>query len=178
MTKLPVINLLGGPGSGKSTTAALVYGKLKQLGWNVEMAREYAKDCCWRGSFNTLTDQVYILGKQNHKLHYLVGQVDCAITDSPILLGCIYNKTLTKFDDLVLELFNQYENFNYVITRTKEYNPSGRMQTEEEAKEIDKVTVGVLNKFGIPYKHCSYGDKGVDEIVFDIIMYMNHGVRE
>lgn len=172
--RLPVINLYGGPGAGKSTVTALVYGRLKQLGFNVEMAREYAKDCVWRKSFETLTNQVYVLGKQNHKLHYLVGQCECAITDSPLLTGCIYNKTLESFDILALELFEQYDNFNYVITRTKDYNPSGRMQTEEEAKEIDTVTVEILDKFDIPYKYCSYGDKGVDDIVKEVSNYLNH----
>lgn len=39
-----VINLFAGPGSGKSTTCAGVFNKLKLAGINCEMALEYAKD--------------------------------------------------------------------------------------------------------------------------------------
>ena len=45
-----VINLFGGPGCGKSTIAALLFGKLKQNGINCEMALEYAKDKVWEES--------------------------------------------------------------------------------------------------------------------------------
>ena len=170
-TKLPVINLLAGPGAGKSTTAALVFGKLKQLGYNVEMAREFAKDKVWEGSFKVLSDQLYILGKQNHKLHVLQDQCDCAITDSPLLICSIYNKQLANLDAIVLEAFNQYHNFTYVIERSKRYNPSGRMQTEVEAKAIDKITTDLLIKFNLPYKTVPYGDEGVMMIVQDFVKW-------
>ena len=39
-----IINLIGGPGSGKSTTAAGLFYKLKQMGIDCEMALEFAKD--------------------------------------------------------------------------------------------------------------------------------------
>ena len=63
-----VVNLFGGPGCGKSTVAALLFGKLKQHGVNCEMALEYAKDKVWEESFKTLEDQIYIFGKQLHKI--------------------------------------------------------------------------------------------------------------
>ena len=172
MTKLPVINLLAGPGAGKSTTAALVYGKLKQLGYNVELAREFAKDKVWEGSFKVLSDQLYILGKQNHKLHVLEGQCDCAITDSPLLICSLYNtKGLKNLDAVILEAFNQYQNFTYVIERSKRYNPSGRMQTEDEAKVIDGMSVDLLEKYRIPYQTVPYGDEGVMLIVQDFVRW-------
>ena len=172
MLKLPVINLYGGPGSGKSTTAALVFGKLKQLGYNVELCQEYAKKCVWEKSFDVLSDQLYVLGKQNHKLHVLQDQVDCAITDSPLLISEIYNKKLIQLTPIMLECFNLYDNFNYVIERTKEYNPSGRMQNEEQAREIDQITIDVLRKYGIYYTTIPYGDLGVSCIVDDFNRYM------
>ena len=42
-----VVNLFAGPGSGKSTTCAGVFAKLKLAGVNCEMALEYAKDKVW-----------------------------------------------------------------------------------------------------------------------------------
>ena len=54
-----IINLIGGPGSGKSTTAAGLFYKLKQMGIDCEMALEFAKDNVWEESLMTLNDQIY-----------------------------------------------------------------------------------------------------------------------
>lgn len=48
---MKVINLFAGPGSGKSTTCAGVFSKLKLAGVNCEMALEYAKDKCGNNLF-------------------------------------------------------------------------------------------------------------------------------
>jgi pantothenate kinase len=43
-TKTTIINVYGGPGAGKSTSAAYLYYLLKVAGKNVELVREYVKD--------------------------------------------------------------------------------------------------------------------------------------
>ena len=42
--KIIVINLLGSPGAGKSTTAARLFYELKMKGVKCELITEYAKD--------------------------------------------------------------------------------------------------------------------------------------
>jgi adenylylsulfate kinase-like enzyme len=44
MEKLHVINLFGGPGTGKSTLAAALFTDLKMKGINAELVTEFAKD--------------------------------------------------------------------------------------------------------------------------------------
>ena len=39
-----VVNLIGGPGCGKSTTTAGLFYELKKKGYNCEMSLEFAKD--------------------------------------------------------------------------------------------------------------------------------------
>lgn len=138
-TKKPlVINLFGGPGTGKSTNAAEIFALLKREGINCELVREYAKDKVWEGHPNLLKDQIYVFAKQNRKLHTVADKVDIVITDSPLLLSVIYGQEYSKtFHDLVYEQFEKYNNLNIFLIRTKNYNPSGRLQTLEEAKEID-----------------------------------------
>lgn len=44
MNKTIVINLLGAPGAGKSTLAALIFSKLKMKNIACEIVTEFAKD--------------------------------------------------------------------------------------------------------------------------------------
>ena len=44
---MKVINLFGGPGCGKSTTAADLFARMKLRGLSVELVTEYAKDVVW-----------------------------------------------------------------------------------------------------------------------------------
>jgi predicted ATPase len=61
--QLKVINLYGGPGTGKSTTAAALFALMKREGYNVELVTEFAKDLVWTERNKELGDQIYIFGK-------------------------------------------------------------------------------------------------------------------
>ena len=58
-----IINLFGGPGCGKSTTASGIFYELKKRGYECELSPEFAKDKVWEDSLRTLDDQIYIFGK-------------------------------------------------------------------------------------------------------------------
>lgn len=137
MKKLKVVNFFGGPGCGKSTTAAGVFHQMKVLGLKVELVTEYAKDMVYENRPNVLADQLYILAKQTRRVARLEGVVDYCVTDSPLLLSSIYNVGSPLIDDLSIELFNSFSNINFFINRTKPYMKYGRGQTEQEAIEID-----------------------------------------
>lgn len=163
-----IINLIGGPGSGKSTTAAGLFHQLKQMGIDCEMALEFAKDKVWEESLMTLNDQIYIFGKQYHKLWRLNNKVDVIITDSPLLVSLYYNKEESKyFNDFVVEQYNKFNNVLYFINRPDDYQTNGRTQTEEESKNIDKVLKNLITKYNISYKEIDCY-KAVEEIVKDI----------
>ena len=163
-----IINLIGGPGSGKSTTAAGLFYKLKQMGIDCEMALEFAKDKVWEESLMTLNDQIYIFGKQYHKLWRLNNKVDVIITDSPLLVSLYYNKEESKyFNDFVVEQYNKFNNVLYFINRPDDYQTNGRTQTEEESKNIDKVLKNLITKYNISYKEIDCY-KSVEEIIKDI----------
>jgi len=145
--KLKMINLWAGPGAGKSTTAAGLFFLMKSAGYKVELITEYAKEKVYDGHFGTLSDQIYIFGKQQRRAKRLVGQVEYAITDSPLLLSTLYNKDLSSsFDTLVKEEFDTYNNLNFFINRVKPYVNVGREQTRDEAVELDTSLKGLLYK--------------------------------
>ncbi len=146
---MKVVNFLGGPGTGKSTTAAHVFAELKQRGVNCELVREYAKDVVWEGRLALLDNQIYVFAKQLKMMRDLDGKVDFIITDSPLLLTLIYcNDPLLH--TLALREFNKFDNINIFLQRSKVYNPAGRVQTEDEARLIDTQIENMLNANGIP----------------------------
>ena len=146
-------NLFGGPGTGKSTVMAGVFSELKWRGINCEMAPEFAKEKVWEKSTNILRNQIYVFGKQYNTIHRLLGQVEIIITDSPLLLSTIYGTNETEsFHKLVLETFNKQNNLNIFLFREKDYNPMGRLQTEDEAKDLDNEIRTLMDKYGVVYQ--------------------------
>lgn len=147
-----IVNMVGGPGTGKSTTAAGVFYELKHEGVNCELVTEYAKDQVWGRTTTTLGNQIYIFGKQYHRLWRLLDQVDVVVTDAPIFLSTYYGAALSdSFVDLVLETYGSMDNLTFFLERKKAYNPAGRNQTEDEAIIVDLELLRLLQHNDIPY---------------------------
>jgi hypothetical protein len=169
-----VINLFAAPGTGKSTMCAGLFYELKSAGINAEMCREYAKDLVWGNRLTTLNDQIYLFGKQHHRMFILQEDVDVIITDCPLPMNLIYSgdRYPECFQDTVIWAFNQYNNYNVLLNRVKKYNPKGRTQTEEESDAKQKEILTVLSKYNIPYYE-STGDKaGLAEVLADVMKLM------
>jgi len=61
--KTPVLKLIAGPGTDKTTTMSGVFSELKWRGIDCEVAPEYAKEVVLSKSFEKLSDQLYIFAK-------------------------------------------------------------------------------------------------------------------
>jgi nicotinamide riboside kinase len=168
MTK--IINLYGGPGTGKSTTAAYTFAKLKAEGHNAELVTEYAKELVWEERHKALANQTYILGKQSYRVQRLLDKVDVIVTDSPILLSLIYGKNWEALDNLTLDIHRSWDTLDIFLERNPDahpYNPLGRYQTEEEAKLLDITIKATLELYRIPFTtiKISTAEKVAEEIV-------------
>jgi hypothetical protein len=152
-----IINLYGGPGTGKSTSAAYMYAFLKDAGVNVELVREYVKDWAWEGRPVGTYDQLYLLGKQIKRESLLYGKVDVIVTDSPVLLGIYYSERYSPpavADGVWHAARSFYRQGNVdghthhhvFLRRSKPYNPAGRYQTEEEARLIDGAVKDLVSR--------------------------------
>lgn len=95
-------------------------------------------------------------------------KVDVIITDSPIPLGIFYNTDPAldeHFEHTVMNVFNTYNNNNYLIKRIKPYNPVGRNQTEEESNKIGEKIRTFLDDRGIIYLEANGSLSTYDDIV-------------
>ena len=127
-----VINLFGAPASGKSTCAAYIFSQLKMRGVNAELITEFAKDKVWEGNMEVFKpeNQCYLFGEQFYKMNCCKGKVDVIVTDSPLPLNILYNKSkiLGKdFDRVVMSCFNSFNNIspdNPLSKKVLEYSQS------------------------------------------------------
>jgi hypothetical protein len=148
-----IVNLYGGPGTGKSTTAALLFAELKMAGVNAELVQEVAKQWAWQGRPITWENQVELFREQAWRMEILLGKVDVLVTDSPLLLGEFFTEWFSKGTPAENEVLAWLRaeragfdtahvcdggKFTHVwLRREKPYNPTGRFQTEVEACRMD-----------------------------------------
>ena len=153
MYKKPlVINLIGGPCSGKSTVAAGLFHELKKKGINCELASEFAKDKVYEESFRTMDDQIYIFAKQYHKIWRLRDKVDVIIVDSPLPISLYYMKEESEFfNKFVVEQYNKFNNLMFFIERGSTFQQEGRIQNLEECKIIDEELKKLMDTYEIKY---------------------------
>ena len=170
-----IINLFGGPGTGKSTTAAGVFHALKQRGVNAELVQEYAKDKAWefeqfKGGETPLVFQCqeYLFAQQMFRMRRLVGSADVVVTDAPILMGIAYISPtfdLPSLKNVISEAHHLFDNRNFFLLREKEYNPRGRIHSEDQAKMMDVRIRNMLDEQLFEYETVSADDLAVDEIM-------------
>ena len=164
-----IVNLIGGPGVGKSILTAAIFAKLKDAGVDCEMVSEFAKELVWEQRNETFKDELYIFAKQAHRIFRLNGKVEVIITDRPLILTCFYAQNDHELSDFCYNRFNLYNNLNYLLTRKKKYNPNGRNQNEEEAKAVDVGVKTILTEYNVKYETVPGDMKTVDIIVKDIL---------
>ena len=162
-----IINLMGGPGVGKSTVATGVFSQLKQRKISCELVTEYAKESVWEGTQKLLENQIHVFSEQFRRQFRLLNKVSYVVTDSPLLLSSIYfdhyfeklSKDISiftpEYTDLLRRFFEQtflqFDNEIFYLNRVKEYDPNGRNQSLEEAKVIDDRALTKLKEKNIEY---------------------------
>lgn len=156
MKKTIVVNLVGGPCSGKSTTAAGLFALMKlQTIKQVELVTEVIKDYVYDENKEAMNDQILITAQQNHRLKRLQGKVDFVISDASLLNGVVYNEFYNDIENISTSLsqtlFHQYENVVFYLPRKQKYDQYGRSQSEDEAKQIDEIFLDKMGELGINY---------------------------
>jgi len=155
MKNTKIINIFGGPGIGKSTTAAKIYHDLQMNGYECDLPYEFPKQVAWEENRSQITDQLFIFAGQHRNIVRSYGKVDYIILDSPILLSLVYKNLYNEgfpsslygneFDRMALGIFKSYDNINFNIERNKmDYITEGRFQSYDESVMIDNRITSIL----------------------------------
>lgn len=80
------------------------------------------------------------------------------------------DKTIAEpLNELVMRVFNSYNNLNYVLTSDFLYDPHGRIHNEEECEVIQQDIVKLLTDNELYYTCVDPVDDGLEFCVRDII---------
>lgn len=166
-----LINIYGGPGTGKTTVAAVLFARMKQKGMFVDMCMEYAKELVYTGKLRG-TNEYAIWDEQRRRHNVMLhGGVDFVITDAPLMQKVVYSQLFSgatdrELGDMVLEA----ENTELRYTRSldimlpeppKEIDLKGRVHGYFDSLRIHNHTRQLLQNHG----HLFYPVGGINEVI-------------
>lgn len=178
--KTTIINLYGGPGVGKSTSAAYLYYLLKARGDNVELVREYVKDWAWEGRKFGIYDELYFLGKQIRHESMLFGKVSYIVTDAPVYMTAYYASIycppkMAQGVEAASQAFYQqavddgHRHVHVRLQRDRPYRADGRYQNEQQALEVDHGIESMLKRLAVPQLVCTPNEEDLRGLLLKII---------
>jgi hypothetical protein len=146
-----VINLFGGPGSGKTNTCSALHSALKSEGKSIEQSLEHPKELMYDDRYKnrrpSLYEEVWFFGEQCRRLTIYLGNVDLVVTDKPLLMNAWYaSKTDSALGAVMLSMWqcvakqlagDGHKQINLYLERIAPYQQEGRYQSEEEARATD-----------------------------------------
>lgn len=153
MNKL-VINFLGCPGAGKTVAASSVFALLKKEHIDAVLVSEFAKDCVVENNQMALKNQLFVWANQQYRIFCGYEHAQVVVTDSPILLGAVYNTDASEsLTDVIFEEYHKYNNLNIIMTlhHDRPYSMVGRVHSYIEAQSIQNEITELLDDREIPY---------------------------
>lgn len=171
-----IINLFGGPGSGKSTVTSGLFYEFKKRNISCDNPYEFPKQVAWEENSSQINDQLYIFANQHRGIVRSYGKVDFIILDSPILLSLAYKNGYDVgypasiygdiFDQVVVDIFNQYNNINFLLNRQGgEFQTDGRFQDETQSSFFHNKIKNILSENKVNYIDISVDDNTVEKIL-------------
>lgn len=172
-----IVNFIGSPRSGKTTTASRVFSNLKEAGFNCEYIPEQARfyiaskrnDLKLKPSDTlklTDNDQLVIMEKQFNTQNIMLkacGSDSIVITDSSPLNSLLYMspnvQQFKQVQDLIKEIDKQNNVYFYCepVKWIGGMDPN-RVHTEKESLEIDKSIVNIIVPLLKQHPTCLNGD--------------------
>ena len=173
-----VINIIGGPGLGKSLFAAELFAFMKRKQHLVELVPEYAKTLVWTQEWELLSNQHHVSYYQYKQIKCLQDMVDYIVVDGSLLQGVYYaynNVESTsdpeKTESLIYKYMSEFNNEFVHIQRDKSFcfEEEGRVQNLEGALHADRELKCLLDGFTDSYTEIG-NKKGDVEKVYEALV--------
>ena len=167
-----IINIIGGPGSDKSLYTAGIVLNLHLRHKSVETVPDFAKALVWQRDTEALRNQYLIAQHQHAMLEVLDGQVEYLVTECSLPQLLYYNESypdnicdVQKTRKQILGWYGQYQNVNLLVQRDpeKKYVRSGRLQDEEQARQVDRDLRACMLREGIKFTVVPPSMTAIDE---------------
>ena len=161
-----VINLIGGPCSGKSTISAELFARLKKMGIHCELVTEYIKDRIYEENKTMPLNQIAIFGMEHYNISNKIGKVDVIIHDGSFINNIIYkNEDNLEFDSLIIGEYKKFNNLDFFIKRGNiEFEDYGRIHNLKQSKELDRIIKENYNNYNLSFIEVEARD-AVDKII-------------
>ena len=174
MKETLIINLIGGPCSGKSTVAAELFARLKKMGVHCELVSEYIKDRIYEENQTMPKNQIAIFGMEHYNISNKIGKDDVIVHDGSFINNIIYKATENKyFDDLIVSEYKRFWNLDFFIKRGNiEFETYGRIHNLKQSKELDKIIKETYDSYELSYIEVESRD-AVDKIIPIVLKEIN-----
>jgi nicotinamide riboside kinase len=160
------INLYGGAGLGKSSLASHIFSQLKQQNYRVELVQEYVKSWAYENRQISKFDQLYIFAQQLRREDIVLkaNREQIVVTDSPIPMIVCYSEVYdfpncNCLKEISKNFEEDYPSLNFFLERRDcPFDPCGRYETYEGAKEMDNRIRSFLDDNHIDYMPLGFNE--------------------
>lgn len=161
-----IINLIGGPCSGKSTIAAELFARLKKMGIRCELVSEYIKERIYEENKTMPLNQIAIFGMEHYAISNKIGKVNVIIHDGSFINNIIYKaEDNPEFDKLIISEYKKFNNLDFFIKRGNiEFENYGRIHNLEQSKELDYKIQAIYFHYNLNFIEVEARD-AVDKII-------------
>ena len=174
MKETLVINLIGGPCSGKSTVAAELVARLKKMGIKTERVSEYIKDRIYEENKTMPNNQIAIFGMEHYNISNKLGKVEVIVHDGSFINNILYKKEDNQeFDNLIVSEYHKFNNLDFFIKRGNiEFEDYGRIHNYEQSLELDEKIKQLYKNCGADFIEVESRD-AVDKIIPIVLKKLN-----
>ena len=174
MKETLVINLIGGPCSGKSTVAAELFARLKKMGIKTELVSEYIKDRIYEENKTMPNNQIAIFGMEHYNISNKLGKVEVIVHDGSFINNILYKKEDNQeFDNLIVSEYHKFNNLDFFIKRGNiEFEDYGRIHNYEQSLELDEKIKQLYNNCKADFIEVESRD-AVDKIIPIVLKKLN-----
>lgn len=161
-----VINLIGGPCSGKSTISAELFARLKKMGIHCELVPEYIKERIYEDNKTMPLHQISLFGMEHYAITNKIGKVDVIVHDGSFINNIIYKKEdNSEFDNLIISEYKKFNNLDFFIKRGNiEFEEYGRIHNLKQSKELDRIIKDTYDNYNLSFIEVEARD-AVDKII-------------